>query len=160
MIDVNNANDEGPFSPQRTGGLPSTQLAKFSVSKGLTYDELKRKLTGQGGLYSYFETDNVPEIIEKSKSGDLIIAAFKNHRFAGYGRLISDFYRDGPSLDVRTNDGRVFGFKERFDCEWTVISPDKDPNFVDCSDLRSSLMQLDNLILDGPIIIRPPHRSG
>jgi len=70
MIDVNNANDEGPFSPQRTGGLPSTQLAKFSVSKGLTYDELKRKLTGQGGLYSYFETDNVPEIIEKSKSGD------------------------------------------------------------------------------------------
>lgn len=70
MIDVNNANDEGPFSPQRCGGLPATQLAKYSVSKGLTYDDLKRKLTVQGGLYSYFETDNVPEIIEKSAGGD------------------------------------------------------------------------------------------
>lgn len=27
MVDANNANEEGPFSPERTGGLPSGQLA-------------------------------------------------------------------------------------------------------------------------------------
>jgi hypothetical protein len=52
---------------------------------------------------------------------------------------MSDFYRKGPSLDVRTNIGEIFGFRERFDCEWTAIPPDRNPNFADCSDLRDSI---------------------
>lgn len=85
-----------------------------------------------------FEIRNVTRLKEL-KSGDRIIAAFKNHRFAGYGKLTSDFYRDGNSLEVHTNDGRVFEFKERFDCDWVVIPINNKHNFVDCSDLRDSI---------------------
>jgi hypothetical protein len=84
------------------------------------------------------EIRNVTKLKEL-KFGDGIIAAFKNHRFAGYGTLISDFYRDGNSLDVHTNDGQVFEFKERFDCDWVIIPIKSGPNFVDCSDLRDSI---------------------
>ncbi len=70
MIDVNNANDEGPFSPQRTGGLPATQLMKMCYSGKFTADEMKVKLTRQGGLYSYFQTDSVPELMERMNNGD------------------------------------------------------------------------------------------
>jgi len=70
MIDVNNANDEGPFSPQRCGTLPATQLAKLASGGKHDYNELKRMLTVQGGLFSYMETDNVPEVIKMMESGD------------------------------------------------------------------------------------------
>lgn len=70
MIDVNNANDEGPFSPQRTGGLPVTQLAKLCFSGKYQADEIKAILTKKGGLYSYFNTDSVPEIMEMMDKGD------------------------------------------------------------------------------------------
>ena len=70
MIDVNNANDEGPFSPQRCGTLPATQLAKLASSGKYNYDELKKMLTSKGGLYSYMETDNVPEVIKQMEEGD------------------------------------------------------------------------------------------
>ncbi len=77
--------------------------------------------------------------LKELKSGDGIIAAFKNHRFAGYGTLISDFYQDGNSLEVHTTDGQVFEFKERFDCDWEIIPINSERNFVDCSDLRDSI---------------------
>ncbi len=70
MIDVNNANDEGPFSPQRTAGLPSTQLMKLCYSGKYTAKEMKDMLTKKGGLYSYMQTDAVPEVIEKMNNGD------------------------------------------------------------------------------------------
>ncbi|MDD3804065.1 MAG: butyrate kinase [bacterium] len=70
MIDVNNANDEGPFSPQRCGTLPVTQLAKLASGGKFDYNELKRMLTVQGGIYSYMKTDNVPEVINLMEQGD------------------------------------------------------------------------------------------
>jgi MoxR-like ATPase/predicted RNA-binding protein with PUA-like domain len=83
------------------------------------------------------ELRNVTKLKEL-KSGDGVIAAFKNHRFAGYGTLISDFYQDGSSLEVQY-DGQIFEFKERFDCDWVVIPINNERNFVDCSDLRDSI---------------------
>ncbi len=70
MIDVNNANDEGPFSPQRAAGLPVTQLMKLCYSGKFTADEMKNLLTKQGGMYSYLRTDSVPEAIELMNSGN------------------------------------------------------------------------------------------
>jgi len=70
MIDVNNANDEGPFSPQRCGTLPITQLAKLASSGKFNYNELKKMLTVQGGLYSYMKTDNISDVVNLMKQGD------------------------------------------------------------------------------------------
>ena len=54
IIDVNNANEEGPFSPERAGTLPSSSLVKLCFSKKYTYDELKKKVVGQGGLTAFY----------------------------------------------------------------------------------------------------------
>ncbi len=70
MIDINNANDEGPFSPQRAAGLPTTQLIKLCYSNKYSSQEMKKMLTKKGGMYSYLGTDSVPEAIEKMLSGD------------------------------------------------------------------------------------------
>ena len=41
VIDVNNAlNGEGPFSPERSGGLPSGQLVDLCFSGRFSHDEL------------------------------------------------------------------------------------------------------------------------
>jgi len=70
MIDVNNANDGGPFSPQRTGSVPVTGLAKLCLSGGYTYPQIYEKLTRCGGLLAYLGTDDVEKIEEKIEVGD------------------------------------------------------------------------------------------
>ncbi len=64
ILDVNNANEEGPFSPERTGGLPVGDLAKLAFSRKYTLPELKKKLTGEGGLVAYLNT-NDGRIVDK-----------------------------------------------------------------------------------------------
>lgn len=54
VIDVNNALDgEGPFGPERSGTLPAGALARFCLEKEMEWDEFKKMLTGEGGLYAY-----------------------------------------------------------------------------------------------------------
>jgi butyrate kinase len=48
IIDVNNALDgDGPFSPERSGGLPSGQLVDLCFSGKYSYQELKSMITGK-----------------------------------------------------------------------------------------------------------------
>lgn len=70
MIDANNANDEGPFSPQRCGTLPITGLANHCLSGKHNLKEIKKQLIKAGGLIAYLGTDNVEEIDERIKMGD------------------------------------------------------------------------------------------
>lgn len=51
IVDVANALDgEGPFSPERSGGLPVGALVKMCFSGKYTQDEIKKKIKGNGGL--------------------------------------------------------------------------------------------------------------
>jgi butyrate kinase len=71
MIDANNANDEGPLSPQRAGTLPITQLAKLCYS-GKYPDEksMSRRLTKEGGLYAHIGSDDLRDLKKKMLDGD------------------------------------------------------------------------------------------
>lgn len=71
MIDVNNADNEGPFSPERTGGLPLKSLIKLCYSGKYTGDELVNRLTRNGGLFAYLGTKSVEEIVGRISKGDL-----------------------------------------------------------------------------------------
>lgn len=62
MVDVNNANEEGPFSPERCGTLPSSSLAKFCFSGKYDYPAIKKRIVGQGGLSAYLGTNDLREI--------------------------------------------------------------------------------------------------
>lgn len=70
-VDVNNAlNGDGPFSPERTGGLPVGELVKLCFSGNYTEGEINRKLVGQGGLVAYLGTNDGQVIQERVNAGD------------------------------------------------------------------------------------------
>jgi len=48
------SDEEGPFSPERTGGLPIFQLIKMAVSGEYTYQSLMKKVKNNGGIMAYF----------------------------------------------------------------------------------------------------------
>lgn len=69
VIDTNNALDgDGPFSPERSGGLPAGALVKLCFSGTKTQNEIKKMLCGAGGFVGYLHTNNTIEIIEKAAS--------------------------------------------------------------------------------------------
>jgi butyrate kinase len=71
VIDVNNAMDGGPFSPQRVGSLPTTGLIDLCFSgQYASAKELKAAMTRKGGVYAYLGTDDGREIAERIESGD------------------------------------------------------------------------------------------
>lgn len=70
MTDLNNANDFGPFSPERSGGLPAGDLVRYCLESGLTEREMLRKVVGKGGLVAYTGTSDVREVKEQAAKGD------------------------------------------------------------------------------------------
>jgi len=71
VVDVNDAlNGEGPFSPERAGGLPVLDLVKLCYSGKYTYQEMKKRLIGQGGIVAHLGTNDVREVYKKIKEGD------------------------------------------------------------------------------------------
>lgn len=70
ILDVNNASEEGPFSPERTGGLPCGDLVRLSCSRKYTYSELRKKLVGEGGLTGYLGTNDGREVNRRIDVGD------------------------------------------------------------------------------------------
>ncbi len=71
VIDVPNAlNGEGPFSPERAGGLPIWDLVELCFSRKYTKDELKKLLVGKGGIVSYLGTNDAREVDRRIEEGD------------------------------------------------------------------------------------------
>jgi len=71
VIDVNNAfGGEGPFSPERSGGLPSSQLVDLCFSGKYSKSEIKTMLVGKGGMVAYLGTNNFKEICEMADDGN------------------------------------------------------------------------------------------
>ena len=69
IIDMVN-DEEGPFSPERTGGLPSSLLIDFALSGQYTRNELQNLLKTGGGLMSHLGTKDAREVEGRIKAGD------------------------------------------------------------------------------------------
>lgn len=68
VVDVNNALDgEGPFSPERSGALPVGDLAALCFG-GKTREEIKKAITGKGGMVAYFGSNDMKELEERAKT--------------------------------------------------------------------------------------------
>ncbi|HII4429936.1 TPA: butyrate kinase [Clostridium perfringens] len=81
VIDVNNALDgDGPFSPERAGGVPSGELLEMCFSGKYSKEEVYKKLVGKGGFVAYANTNDARDLIKLSQEGDekgsLIFDAF------------------------------------------------------------------------------------
>ena len=71
VIDVNQALDgEGPFSPERSGTLPSGALVKMCIEENITLEDAKKMITGEGGYVAYLGTNNAYEVELMAQDGD------------------------------------------------------------------------------------------
>ena len=70
FVDVNNANEHGPFSPERAGHVPCADLVKVCFGGKLSKDDIVKKLTRSGGLTAYLGTNKAGEAVERARDGD------------------------------------------------------------------------------------------
>ena len=80
VVDVANALDgDGPFSPERSGGLPSGALMKVCFSGEYTQAEVGKMLNGNGGFNAYVGTNDMRDLVkmaEKDEKAKLVMDAF------------------------------------------------------------------------------------
>ncbi|MFP5226601.1 MAG: butyrate kinase [Acidobacteriota bacterium] len=69
MIDSNTI-EEGPFGPDRTGGLPVRALVKLCFSGKYSEKELDRHVFGDGGLFAYLGTRDLQEVERRIENLD------------------------------------------------------------------------------------------
>lgn len=70
IIDSTNANEDCPFSTQRSGSLPLPPLIELCFSGRFTKEAIINKIQRQGGLLAYLRTDDLIEIERRIKNGD------------------------------------------------------------------------------------------
>ncbi|HFD04648.1 MAG TPA: butyrate kinase, partial [Firmicutes bacterium] len=71
VVDVNNAlNGDGPFTPERSGGLPVWQAIELALSGRYSKEQMKKRITGKGGIVAYSGTNDMLEVENKVKAGD------------------------------------------------------------------------------------------
>ncbi len=70
MIDVTNSMEEGSFGMDRAGGVPCVQLLRLAYSGKYDFRTLRKKLFGEGGVYSYLGTKDFREVERRMGEGD------------------------------------------------------------------------------------------
>jgi len=70
IVDVNDASSDGPFSPERTGGLPLQPFITLCYSGRYTEKEMRRLVMGNGGLVAYLGTSSAEEVERRIAAGD------------------------------------------------------------------------------------------
>ena len=62
--------DEGPFSPERAGGIPALELIKMCFSGKYTQADMKKMMRGKGGMMAYLGTSDARVIEKMIDDGD------------------------------------------------------------------------------------------
>lgn len=84
VVEVVNALDgEGPFSPERTGGLPLVPVLDLIEGGERTPGEMKRMVQREGGLFAHLGTNDLREVLGRMARGDE--AAARLYHALAYG---------------------------------------------------------------------------
>lgn len=71
VIDSNQALDgDGPFTPERTGSLPTGDVIRYCFRSGKSEDEIIDMIQYHGGLFAYLGTYSALEVDARVKHGD------------------------------------------------------------------------------------------
>ncbi|MCX6271002.1 MAG: butyrate kinase [Bacteroidetes bacterium] len=71
VIDVNQGLDgEGPFTPERSGTLPTGDLVNACFSGKYTLPVMKKMVKGEGGMVAYLGTNDCVVVEERMNNGD------------------------------------------------------------------------------------------
>ena len=69
VIDISTY-DDGPMSPERTGGIPLILWTKMCFSGKYTESQVEKLISGQGGIMSYLGTTDCRKVEAMIKDGD------------------------------------------------------------------------------------------
>jgi len=71
VVDVNNGlNGDGPFSPERSGSIPVTDLISLCFSGKYSEEDLQKMVRQGGGLKAYFGTTDTQAVMKQAEAGD------------------------------------------------------------------------------------------
>ena len=85
VVDTGNALEgEGPFSPERSGTLPSGALVDLCFSGKYTEQEIRRMITGNGGLLAYTGSTPFTDITPGTQSEKYVGYAYSKGYTNGY----------------------------------------------------------------------------
>lgn len=62
--------DEGPFSPERSGSIPALELIRMCFSGKYTQADMKKMMRGKGGMMAYLGTSDARVIQQRIAQGD------------------------------------------------------------------------------------------
>ena len=72
VVDITSALDgEGPFSAERSGALPVSRVMDWCFAPDADEQEIRKRLTGNGGLLAYLGTADGLHIEQRIKDGDV-----------------------------------------------------------------------------------------
>jgi len=119
VVDVNNALDgDGPFTPERSGTLPMTQVIDLAYSGKFTLDQMKKRIKGKGGLVAYLGTNDALEVQGRIRNGDkqaeLVYKAMA-HQIAKWVGKMAMALTDGVDAIVLTGG---LAYDEEFMVKW------------------------------------------
>lgn len=70
VIDCTNGLSEGPFTPERSGSLPTMDLVDLALSGTYGKKDLQSRLVGNGGLSAYLGTNDAQKVEGMINAGD------------------------------------------------------------------------------------------
>ncbi|MDR1800785.1 MAG: butyrate kinase [Lachnospiraceae bacterium] len=71
VVDVNDGlNGDGPFTPERSGGVPLFPLIKLCYSGKYSEGEMLSKVTKTGGVLAYLGTNDMRKVAEEAEKDD------------------------------------------------------------------------------------------
>jgi len=125
VVDVNHAiGGEGPFSPERAGGVSVIDAVKMAYAGKYTEKEFTKLLIGQGGLCAHLGTNNAYEVEQRVKKGDQQAAliyeamAYQVAKFIGSMAVVMKGKVDGILITGGIAYDKWFVGKLREYAEW------------------------------------------
>lgn len=70
VIDTTSAFDEGPFTMERSGSLPASQVTEICFSGKYTRDQVLKMIRGEGGMVAFLGINKIGDIENRIASGD------------------------------------------------------------------------------------------
>lgn len=104
------SDDEGPFSPERAGGLPIFQVIDLATREGADKKSMMKKVKSQGGLMGYFGVNDTRIVEKKMKDGDEQAALVYNAMILNVARNIAKLavYVDGKVDNIILTGGIAY----------------------------------------------------
>ena len=104
------SDDEGPFSPERAGGLPAFQVISMATAEGMDKKSMMKKVKTQGGLMGYFGVNDTRIVEQMMKDGDEKAALIYDAMILNVARNIAKLavYVDGKVESIILTGGIAY----------------------------------------------------